>query len=435
MQRRRFNIKLKLHTMRLRLNYIPLALVMLLTCLDIQAFNPRLDGTMMPYDFADCDSVVPWDDSYTPVFINYVARHGARYLSSEKKVSTLLKALDKAKADGTITRKGSAFLKLLNEVVEKTDGNWGALNHIGIIEEKRLGKEMAAICPELLKEGKIEASATYVPRVVMTMYELCHELARYSSGLEISTSEGRQFNPLLRFFKTDANYMHYLDSGPWLFSFSNFYRENVPTAPAASLIKGVADSHRLQKLTMDAYGVLQSLRASEIRADASQWFSEADYRSCWEVDNLKHYYQRSASSFSNLPAKCARPLLEAIINETDSLFSARKNERIAETTGEPIHNPNTRKGRFYFGHAETVIPLFSLMRLPGCYAPLLNPQDVAKEWKDWQIAPLGANLMMVCLEDKEGRLFTALRLNGKWIEMEGKKVVEWSKLKKYWEGK
>ena len=299
--------------MRLRLNYIPLALVMLLTCLDIQAFNPRLDGTMMPYDFADCDSVVPWDDSYTPVFINYVARHGARYLSSEKKVSTLLKALDKAKADGTITRKGSAFLKLLNEVVEKTDGNWGALNHIGIMEEKRLGKEMAAICPELLKEGKIEASATYVPRVVMTMYELCHELARYSSGLEISTSEGRQFNPLLRFFKTDANYMHYLDSGPWLFSFSNFYRENVPTAPAASLIKGVADSHRLQKLTMDAYGVLQSLRASEIRADASQWFSEADYRSCWEVDNLKHYYQRSASSFSNLPAKCARPLLEAII--------------------------------------------------------------------------------------------------------------------------
>ena len=61
------------------------------------------------------------------------------------------------------------------------------------------------------------------------------------------------------------------------------------------------------------------------------------------------------------------------------------------------------------------------MRLPGCYAPLLNPQDVAKEWKDWQIAPLGANLMMVCLEDKEGRLFTALRLNGKWIEMEGKR--------------
>ena len=99
--------------MRLRLNYIPLALVMLLTCLDIQAFNPRLDGTMMPYDFADCDSVVPWDDSYTPVFINYVARHGARYLSSEKKVSTLLKALDKAKADGISPGKGAHSLSSL----------------------------------------------------------------------------------------------------------------------------------------------------------------------------------------------------------------------------------------------------------------------------------------------------------------------------------
>ena len=73
------------------------------------------------------------------------------------------------------------------------------------------------------------------------------------------------------------------------------------------------------------------------------------------------------------------------------------------------------------------------MRLPDCYAPLCNPDDVAKRWKDWQVAPLGANLMVVCLEDSAGRSFVAMRLNGKWIETDGQKVIGWPELRGIWE--
>lgn len=163
------------------------------------SFPPQLNGSMMPFDFSRCDSTVPWDSGMTPVFINYMARHGARFLSSEKKVESLKKELAKARSEGYLTDKGIQFMTLLQQVDSVTDGDWGALNAVGIYEEKRLGEMMVNAVPELLEKGRVEAIATYVPRVVMTMYELCHELSRHSSYLEMSASEGREYNPLLRF--------------------------------------------------------------------------------------------------------------------------------------------------------------------------------------------------------------------------------------------
>lgn len=399
------------------LYFLLLTLSALVITFAAHAFPPRLDGTMMPYDFSQSDTVVPWGDDMEPVFINYVARHGARFLSSEKKVDELLKTLRKAESEGLLTRKGKDFLTLVERVDSVTGGEWGALNAIGIMEEKRLGNEMAATAPALLQSGRVEAIATYVPRVVMTMYELCHQLAIHSSHLEIYTSEGRQFSTLLRYFTTDKPYVEYLASGPWKFAFDNFSRNTLPVNPAASMMEGVTDSNRLQKLSLDAYGVLQSLRAAGIDAQPDEWFSGEEYRKCWEVENLRHYYQRSASSFSDLPARCAAPILQDIILKTDQALKGGDN----------------LKAFLRFGHAETVIPLFALMRLPGCYAPLCNPEDVSASWKDYEVAPLGANLMVVCLKDSGGTAYASVRLNGRWIAIDGKKVIEWTRLRDLWQ--
>ncbi len=391
-----------------------------------QSFLPQLNGTMMPFDFTKCDSIVPWGKDMKPVFVNYMSRHGARFLSSEKKVETLQKELDKAASEGYLSEKGREFRQVLNQVDSATDGNWGALNSVGIEEEQRLGKEMAAIAPELFKKGKIEAVATYVPRVVMTMYELCHELAKYSSGLEINTSEGRQFNEMLRFFTTDSTYVDYLENGQWKSAYDSFVEANVSPLPAQSLFTINMDTGKMKKLTLDMYGVLQSLPASRIAWHPENWFSEPEYRICWEAANLKHYYQRSVSKYSDLPASCASLLLKDIISSTDTAFADK---------GE-----NGTVGRLRFGHAETVIPLFALMRLPGCYQPEGNANEISEHWKDWEVSPLGANLLIVALTDTHGEEYVALRLNGEWLNLRyqtpngytSAKVIPWKDLKSEW---
>lgn len=392
-----------------------------------QSFPPQLNGTMMPYDFSQCDTVVPWDKDMSPVFINYMARHGARFLSSEKKVDTLQKELAKAKSEGYLSDIGEAFMNLIHRIDSVTDGNWGALNAEGKYEEQRLGEQMAAIAPELLKKGKVEAIATYVPRVVMTMYELCHALARQSSDVEVSTSEGRQFNKILRFFTTDSAYIEYLSHGAWLKAYDSFVDENVPVAPAQSLFSKKMEVEKMRKLTLDMYGVVQSLPAARLKWQPEKWFSESEYRTCWEAGNLKHYYQRSANKFTQLPATSARRLLKDIINTTDSAANGSYKDLV---------------GKLRFGHAETVMPLFALMELPGCCEPEGNANEISSRWKDWEVSPLGANLMIVLLKDKAGESYISVRLNGKWVELkyEGPsgsvsgKVIPWKYIRSKWAG-
>lgn len=400
--------------------YSFVAAVVLTACAALAQWQ-HLDGTMMPYDFSVCDSTVPWGNDMKPVFIDYTARHGARFLSSERKVADLRHMLAEADAADSLTVEGKGFLSLLDTVISVTGGEWGALDAIGIMEEKRLGAQIPEVAPELFREGRVEAVSSYVPRVVMTMYEVCHQLACYSTHLDISAQEGRQFNPLLRYFTTDKEYVSFLENGVWKPEYEAYAAQTLPEAPARRLfVAGWGkdwEAERWRGLSLDAYGVLQSLNAAGINGAASTWFSEEEYRSCWEVSNLRHYYQRSDSRLSDLPSRSAVPLLRDIIEHIDN--AGRENDGL--------------KAFLRFGHAETVIPLFTLMRLPGCYAPEATREQVASVWKDWEVSPLGANMMIVVLEGADGTKSVAVRHNGRWIEFDGRRIVEWKELRGEWE--
>lgn len=299
---------------------ITLHIIMLMgVALACHAYEPLpavCDGSMMPYRLSvdqQLDMVAP--DSLRPVMINYVARHGARYLSSAKKVNHLRGELNKASAENCLTETGKAFLSLLDRVDSATGGNWGALDPLGSVEQRDLALQMHALCPGLLSKGRVEAIATYVPRGVMSMYEFCHTLCRVAPDLEIHTAEGKQFNTLLRYFAADSLYVSYLASGKW---------------------RGIYDTY---------VAVLR------------------------------------------------------------------------------------------FGHAETLMPLLSLMRLPGCDASAIH--DCSKAyltWRDYDVVPLGANLLIVTLKAPSGRLYTCLRLNGHWVSPvpDGRMLVPSSELTAYW---
>ncbi len=88
------------HNYRIRYKVMAVSAFVILSlaaALNSRAQWPLLDGTMSPYDFSSVDSALPWGGDMKPVYINYVARHGARFLSSEKKVADLKSALEAAR--------------------------------------------------------------------------------------------------------------------------------------------------------------------------------------------------------------------------------------------------------------------------------------------------------------------------------------------------
>lgn len=404
-----------------------LILLILVSGLTLRAASFRtlpdsLNGSMMVYSFEPSESSVSVADTLKPVYVSYVARHGARYLSSAKKAESLQKALYESALAGTLTKTGERFHSLLARVIKITDGRWGALSDVGEMEQTRLAEIMRSDFPELLKNGEIEAAATYVPRVVMSMYEFCHSLAATEPDLEVYTSEGKQNSEFLRFFETDSIYKEYRENGEWKEAYKLYFEKTVPVGPAERILgkdSGLDDS-QLKDFSMNMYEVMQGLPAMGLPGATTEFMSEEEYEACWKTSNLEHYLRNTITTFSTSAGIAAGNLLKRLLLTADDIIGYHDRQRL--------------RASLYFGHAETLMPLFSLMNLPGCFALPLDLDTLCDEWRDYDIVPLGANLLLAFYESPCGEIYTTVSLNGNRIAPmgNGEMVVRWNVLRDYW---
>lgn len=385
-----------------------------------QVLPPELDGSMMPLDISlfDNDPVIP--DSLTPVYAAYVSRHGARYLSGPSKVELLDTTLNKALVDGNLSETGRDFLALLRLIIETNTDRWGELSPLGISEQKIMGEHVVSLFPPVAGNARTLSVSSYVPRCVMTMYEFNAEMNRRSRGLQASTDEGRQFNNWLRCFSFDKAYSEYRKNGDWRGVYDDFLTRHVPAAPARRLFsKTNLDDEALRQITMAMYQVLKSNRAAGLPAPTTQWMSVEEYRACWETDNLNHYLRNNVTPLSSLAAQASAPLALEIIRALDA--------GLASESPNPVVNG-------YFGHAETLMPLFSLLQIPGCFALPLDYADLDKTWKVQDITPLGANLLIMASKAPSGEAYISLQLNGRNIPAwaGAPTPLKWSVLRDRW---
>lgn len=396
---------------------------------------PQFAGSMMPYDFSVTEVDPIWPDSLKPVYVAHVGRHGARYITSAKKLEKLQQTIANAVAEGALTKEGHRFDTLLKRVEDATGDQWGLLSKVGMEEERRLASDLYNLLPDLLKKARVNAISTYVPRVVMTMYEFNHTLTVKSSGISISASEGRGFSPLLRCFTADSAYAAYREDGNWK-KVSDRLMDSIVSPEPARRVLGKYSSKlsdkELKKLTLDMYDVLQSLAAFGLPAPTDEFMSEADYRACWEVDNLEHYLRNTVTPLSKLAGEATALLLARIIDDADASLGARLEAIVRKNAGMITSETKDYDANFYFGHAETLMPLFSLMRLPGCYSDSQDLYTVYERWRDYDVVPLGANLDIIFLADSMEHIYVTLRHNGCFIApIPGTMIVPWPDYKAY----
>ncbi|MDE5997467.1 MAG: histidine phosphatase family protein [Muribaculaceae bacterium] len=395
----------------------------------------NLAGSMMPYDFSYTESTPIWPDSLTPVYVARVARHGARYISSPKKLDKLQEAIAKASAAATLTTEGKKFNVLLKSVENNTGDQWGRLSEVGCQEEVSLAKDLYSLLPDLMKKARVNAISTYVPRVVMTMYQFNHELTALSGNISITASEGKQYSYLLRCFTADSLYSSYRDEGDWKKVSDKLMDSIVSPEPAKRILGDLPgfDDHKYKKLTLEMYDVLQSLTAFGMPAPTDEFMSEYDYHACWEVDNLEHYLRNTDTPLSSLAGKASSPLLARIIADADASLNARLVDMsIKRADMNQSEAPENYDANFYFGHAETLMPLLSLMRVEGCYDDSSDFATLSSRWKDYEIVPLGANLDIIFLQSPSQHTYVALRHNGRFVApIPGSMIVPWPDYKTY----
>lgn len=335
-----------------------------------------------------------------------------------------------AEKSGAISPHGREFATMLKEVVNASEGNWGLLSKTGKDEQRFMAQWLLRQFPDVMGRGGIICQSSYVPRVVQTMYTLTETLvttSRTERALRISTGEGTQFSPLMRFFTTDTVYAAYLRDGAWKDVWNDWVARHLPTEPARRLYGKDCPLSRaqLQAATYQMYGVLQSLRSSDLGVATTQWMSEDEYRACWEAENLDKYLKRTWTSVSDLPVRAAIPLLRAMVSSADQAVSEiSRNIPETERTNAVMR----------FGHAETLMPVLALMGVPGCFATVDDPDLLPEYWRSYDVVPMGANYFTLLLRSRTGRIYAMCFLNGHPVDplRDGRRIVPYRDLRDYW---
>ena len=390
------------------------------------------DPTATKYSSADCQGslkpyTVPtkeytYPDSLAPVFINHVGRHGSRFPASATHCKAMLDALENAKTQGTITARGKELLTLVESVMEKANGQWGALDDLGVAEQRGIAARMYSRYPSLFKEKKVEAISSYSPRCVMSMYSFTHQLTRMNNSIELTTVSGRGKSSLMRPFDVEMSYKDFIELGAWKEPYQQHFDKVVPTSAIERVLGKDYNYGEInpKDLAIVEYYVIAGMSAMEMECDASKYFTTEEYNALWSCFNLRQYLQRTATTLSSVPADIASPLLCDIIESTDLVVERGGNTSVS--------------AKLRFGHAETLMPLLSLMRLKGCYYKTNYFDTVAKNWQDFNVVPMSANIQFVLFKTKGGNFYLRIDRNEEpiaFIPNSTEIYVPWEKARQY----
>lgn len=359
----------------------------------------QCEGSLTPYP-----EEVPAEehpDSLTAVFVNHVGRHGARYPSSAANCRRLRSALMAADSLGTISPIGRRLLRLTDRVMAMSSGQWGALDSLGMAEQSAIATRMVRNYPELFGgDVTVDAMSSYSPRAMMSMYCFTHRIDRLNNETTFRTVTGRVTSPLLRPFDTVQSYIDFRDDKAWEPTYNEYFESNCPTTAIMRALGSrypFADAADVRELAFAEWAVVAGCSAMSVPVDPLVYFSSEEFNALWACFNLRQYLRYSASTVSTVPADIASELLSDLVRTTDDFIAGRDSSVTV---------------RLRFGHAETLMPLLSLMRLRGCYYLTNYFDTVALHWRDFDIVPMAANLQMVLFRArKSGRYYLRVSLN------------------------
>lgn len=379
-------------------------------------FSPtQCEGTRMPYPTPDSLASVP--DSLVPVMIYHVGRHGARYATSAERFLRVEAALQAHSAD--LTPMGLRLLEVTARAIEASQGRWGALDSLGIAEQRGIARRMCEAYPQLIVGQRVTAISSHVERCVESMDVFAAELRHLQGGNgDVATSYGKQYSPLMRPFEVDSAYVVWAKEKPYSRVLNAF---TVMTSPQFEMLSEYMTPMAAQsfsakeamELDSAIYYVVTSL--ASMGWDNGGLITDDNVNALWQISNLHEYLSHTQTTVSTLPADIASTLLLNMIESIDAFILGDCTDAV----------------QLHFGHAETLMPLLSLMRLPGCYYLTHYFDTVAAHWQTFHVVPMASNLQVLVLRNRDAEPYVRIELNERPVEIHGQTYLPWLKYRQY----
>lgn len=363
------------------------------------------EGTDMPYSTEGLEKVGEME-GMTPFYISHLGRHGSRFPVSEKELFRVLNFLLFEEQKSNLTDKGRELFNECKNLEQNFLNAWGMLSPVGAAEQEGIAQRMVVNYPGLfVPTARITAISAFEPRCGQSMVTFVQALKQKKPGIAPMISQGWQYNRLLRFYDEAPAYTKYKKDGPWKADYDVYMKEVVHPDRLISLLfknKPARSDGELRMFVLALFETAALLPASGTEVRLDKYFTAEEWKELWMARNLYEYLKKSSTPVGQmLPVDVAWPLLN------EFLITA---ERIVPNSTQPALS-------LRFSHAEAVIPFAALMQIDKASAVISELDQVSKHWKDYEIAPMSANIQWVFYRDAEGKVWVKFLLNERPVKV------------------
>jgi len=348
----------------------------------------------------------PVPKGYKPFYISHYGRHGSRYVLRDEKFDRAYNVFADAEYFGKLTDHGKEVFERLKRAKKDAYGRPGELSLKGQEQHRQIATRMYNNYKQVFKKAQyIDAKATIVPRVLVSMTAFCDELMRHNNKLDIHYECGKPFQKWLNpYYKdNDPRLAKYIDlyrhtaNCEWMKEWREYRRKNVDISRLLhslfkpDYVKSMPFPH---DFVFHLFKTVTSLPGTPTEESLLDIFTKEELYEQWKLVNIIFYHEKGPSGIKDKFLNgVSTPLLEKIIEDAEQKVAA----------GVPAVT-------LRFGHDGNIMGLLNTMRIPNWCEEVDNYEDVEKYWNDFNI-PMGCNLQWIFYRNKKGETLVKMLLN------------------------
>jgi multiple inositol-polyphosphate phosphatase / 2,3-bisphosphoglycerate 3-phosphatase len=408
-------------------------------------------GTKTPYKVTQT-KVTPPPKGYKAVFVNYVGRHGARFLTDSKDISGIQKILSLAEKEGELTHKGIELKIMTQRFEEIENGKYGDITSSGKQEQEGIGKRIYENYKDVFKGNGFKVTTTQKVRTQQSARAFLKGLNNYSTNKINESILPDSLDDNLRFYDISPAYKKY-KKGDEMRIHADSLINNPRTNKANQHLgeeffkgdfqkrlmqKGISITYSKRKTTVynisnfvdnlySLYAIQFSIQ-KEIQekgwttnsVDFGSFFAPKDLGWLAFIDGAEDFLEKGpAEDTLGIQIRDAAPLLVNFIKSTDTY----------------INHASSIDADLRFAHAETISPFATLLGIRIASDPSPSIFQYDKHWQAAKVIPLSANVQWILFRKQNHYLIKVL-LNEKEAKLPIATDIypfyDWNKVKEYY---
>lgn len=340
-------------------------------------------GVNYAYPAKDIAITTAAPKGYQDFYISHFGRHGSRYLTSDDEYKEVLDLLEEANKNNALTSLGNDVLKRLQQLWKEVEFRGGDLAPLGQKEQRGIAERMYKQYPKVfVKDAQIEASATTVVRVVLSMDAFCERLKEINPDLKIDRNAGIKWQRYLNYNTPEATAFK-AAKDTWKKEYQEFEDKHIhPDRLVKSLFSNadyVAKKVDPSALMKKLFAIAGGMQNVETKLTFYDLFEKQELFDLWQTTNYRQYVSDANATVNNgIMFENQKPTLKNIIESANTMIASKG-----------------KGATLRFAHDGNLITLAMLLHLDGSYNSVSDPATFYEAWNNFRIAPMAGNIQMV----------------------------------------